>query len=212
MKFIAGIVILLIMLLYITSIAKKEYQTQIFDIRKVLPMSGSEPEYNPQQWNKDSIQSTHNCYAYLLDDIMPNIQKFPQPGVYGYINQSPGNNIESGGFTDDDTCDTMFKKMQNDIPETYRVNVNDRCMPGFYKGYFALDPGDDYHYFRQDSTGMFSHKPGKLKIFQLDSDGKAIYRPDLSEKNYGKTTNYTDNCYYFCVPVNTNVKYASLYS
>jgi len=181
-------------------------------LTQILPMSGSEPNYNPQNWNKKAIQKTHNCYAYMLDDIMPGIKTFPHPGIYGYEHRNFLDEVEPGGFTDQDTCFSIYQKIQNDIPNLYSVNMNKSCKKGFYKSFLTLDPKDDYHFYRQDSNGRFSHKPGKNKVTNKDSKGDLIYRPDLANKRYSDTRHYTNDCQYFCVPVNTNVKYSSLYT
>ena len=31
-------------------------------------MSGSEPKYNPDNWNHPLIKNSHNCYTYFLND------------------------------------------------------------------------------------------------------------------------------------------------
>jgi len=202
------LILLYLVYKYISSMKKK----QIFDIRNILPMSGSEPNYNATRWNDDNIISTHNCYAYLLDDIMPNITNFPQPGMYAYTQKLlQGELPEKSGFNRQDTCNSVFAKMQEDIPQLYTSTANDRCASGYYKGFLSMDPGDDYHFYRQDSNGLFSHKPGKLRVFRMDSRDNVIYRPDLAHKNYGPRTNYTVNCRYFCIPVETDIKYNKLY-
>ena len=178
--------------------------------QNILPMSGSEPDFDYNSWNDDKIISTHNCYAYLLDDLMPGINRFPQPGMYAAEkNRLPH---DEKGFKNNDTCDSFFNKLQKDIPELYFSLDNEKCNVGFYKGFFALDPTEDYHFYRQDSNGLFSHKPGDSIINRVDSDGNIIYKPDLAKKDYGFGTNYTINCNYFCVPVETDIKYNVLYN
>ena len=36
---------------------------------------------------------------------------------------------------------------------------------------------NDYHWYRQDSTGMFSHKPGKNPVTNKDNNGRPIRDP-----------------------------------
>ena len=203
---------ILILLYLVHKYTLRISNTCVFDIRNVLPMSGSEPDYNVTRWNDDEIISTHNCYAYLLDDIMPKITNSPQPCMYAYTQKLlQGELPETSGFNRQDTCNSVFAKMQEDIPQLYTSTDNDRCASGYYKGFLSMDPGDDYHFYRQDSSGLFSHKPGKLRVFRIDSHGDVIYRPDLAHKNYGPQTNYTVNCGYFCIPVETDIKYNLLY-
>ena len=37
------------------------------------PLSGSEPDYNPNKWNNNKkYKSNHNCYAYALNKFAGN--------------------------------------------------------------------------------------------------------------------------------------------
>jgi len=36
-------------------------------------MSGSEPNYNLSRWSEPVIEGSHNCYAYFLDDHIPEV-------------------------------------------------------------------------------------------------------------------------------------------
>ena len=84
-------------------------------------MSGDEPEYDPESWSEPSIEGSHNCYAYFLDDKIPRIQKKckqlcknknknnhhcvkkenscrrlkPQPGAWAFRNDSFASLIDS---------------------------------------------------------------------------------------------------------------------
>lgn len=37
-------------------------------------VSGSEPDYNPNEWADPLIEGSHNCYAYFLDDKIPRVK------------------------------------------------------------------------------------------------------------------------------------------
>ena len=37
--------------------------------------TGDEPEYDPESWSEPSIEGSHNCYAYFLDDHIPSVKK-----------------------------------------------------------------------------------------------------------------------------------------
>ena len=52
---------------------------------KISKMSGYEPQYDPSIWNDNkSVKTTHNCYAYSLNQITKRNGK-PQPGYFsGY--------------------------------------------------------------------------------------------------------------------------------
>jgi hypothetical protein len=59
----------------------KSIKTKTIGDDDFLPMSGSEPHYNPKIWNENyNDRLNHNCYAYVIDDCKPNRPKRPQPG------------------------------------------------------------------------------------------------------------------------------------
>jgi len=40
------------------------------------------------------------------------------------------------------------------------VDENQKCENGSFKVALVIDPGIDYHWYRQNSDGTWSHKPG----------------------------------------------------
>lgn len=158
----------------------------------ISPLSGSEPKWEPHVWNDTFVQENHNCYAYVLNAISSKRVGKPQPGYYGrypYLG------------LDDYNCLTFYKRLKKDIPSMYLINFNDRCRKGFYKGFIALDPKDsdqDYHFYRQDNDGMWSHKPGRSKAVRTDASDNVITNPVLADRNY-KYFNYSTPCFFFCL-------------
>jgi hypothetical protein len=157
-------------------------------------LSGSEPKYEPTKWNlKDNIRDTHNCYAYVINKISASRDNKPQPGYFsGY-----------GGITNSDyDCATFYQRMKKDIPGLYLINYKKKCQEGFHKGFIAIAPpteGDtDYHFYRQDSNGYWSHKPGRTEATDLDSVGKKIINPLMASRK-GSHFDYSVPCFYFCV-------------
>lgn len=153
-------------------------------------MSGSEYEYDPELWNKIyKIKNSHNCYSYALGKIIPSIESKAQPGyasAYNYIND---NNF---------TCKEFKNRLKKDSPGSYITKFNKPCLKGFYKIFLALDIPEDYHWWRQDSDGYWSHKPGSTEVTNLDADGKRIKNPLLSNRNFPHR-NYKTPCFYACV-------------
>lgn len=157
-----------------------------------LPISGSEPEYNPQKWNIKGIKKYNNCYSYLLDDPVKGLLGKPQPGMYGGIKTPLKYN----------DCDDFYRRIRADNPSVYLAKERERCRRGFYKGYLALDPKkDDYHFYRQDKSGIWSHKPGSKKVRQYDSKFNVIMVPREVEKK-NSPYHYTKECGYMCIPAN----------
>ena len=161
-----------------------------------LPLSGSEPEYEPEKWNSDPIlQKNHNCYAYVLDDLISGRENKPQPGTWSNTDNDAN---EAQKYS---SCPVMLGRIMADNNSIYPVQETEPCRKGFYKGYLTLHPGKDYHFYRQDSNGYFSHKRGKLAVEDTDAARNKIEVPRLAVKHYGDYS-YIDSCGYFCIPNN----------
>jgi hypothetical protein len=156
------------------------------------PLSGFEPKYQPNKWNnKESVKYNHNCYAYVLNTIAKREGK-PQPGYFA--NFPPINK-------DDYNCQAFYERLKKDIPSLYLTTFNEKCKKGFYKGFIAIDNKEedqDYHFYRQDNTGYWSHKPGRQDAVDYDSDFKKIKNPVIANRKY-KYFNYSKPCFFFCL-------------
>ena len=157
---------------------------------KKSPLSGSELEYNPDLWNKDStIRESHNCYSYALGKIIKKLRSKAQPGYasgYNYIKNT------------DYDCTKFRDRLKKDSPGSYLELFNKPCLPGFYKIFLALDPTNDYHWWKQDSNGFWSHKPGSTEVTNLDASGKKIINPLLSNRKFTHR-DYYKPCFFSCI-------------
>lgn len=168
------------------------------NIDTFLPVSGSEPHYNPKKWNDDiEDRYNHNCYAYFLDDLIHKRSKRPQPG-----HVDPNMNV----FRKQDyTREEISRRAVYDNPSIYCTHPEDKCEKGYYKGALVIDRYNNYHWLIQNSNGYWSHKPGQLPVTNTDADKKLIKDPrkanllyDNSDKGY--TLFYSDIGPFFCVP------------
>ena len=67
--------------------------------------------------------------------------------------------------------------MLKDNPLIKKLKKNQECPDGFYKiALFCISDGSDYHFYRQDNNGLWSHKFG-WKI-ATNKDGKTC-KPSL---------------------------------
>lgn len=159
----------------------------------ISPLSGAELAYEPEKWNKkSSIRTTHNCYSYALGKIRPGLESKAQPGY-----ASRHNHIRN----EDYNCKEFYNRLKQDSPGVYLQKFDIKCRPGFYKIFLALDPKNDYHWWRQDgknNVGNWSHKPGATDVTNLDASGKKIKNPLLSDRNF-KSLNYHKPCFFACV-------------
>ena len=163
-----------------------------------LPLSGSEPHYDPKKWNKElNDRLNHNCYAYFLDDLIKNRPKRPQPGHVD-------SNIEV--FRKQDyTREEISRRAIYDNPSIYCVNPDVPCKEGYYKGVLVIDRYNNYHWLVQNSNGYWSHKPGQLEVTNVDAKGNLIIDPRKSNFIYDRAYKqykllYSDIGPFFCVP------------
>lgn len=165
---------------------------------KGLPLSGSEPHYDPEKWNNNFMDRiNHNCYAYVLDDFVKDRAKRPQPGHRDKTIQT---------FRKQDyTREEMTRRAIYDNPSIYCTDPNAVCKKGYSKGVLVIDRYNNYHWLRQDSNSFWSHKPGQLPVTNKDADGNLIVDPSTANLIYDKERKeynliYSEIGPYFCIP------------
>ena len=158
--------------------------------KELSPPSGSELPYNPKLWNNnEEIRSTHNCYTYALGKIVQGLDSKAQPGYasgYEHIND------------DEYECKAFRERLKRDSPGSYLEKFDNSCLPGFYKVFLALDPKNDYHWWRQNKDQLWSHKPGSTDVTNVDASGKKIKNPLIANRNYS-SLNYYKPCFFACI-------------
>lgn len=175
---------------------------------RIAPVSKDTPKYNPTRWNKhEGIRGSLNCFAYAFDYFkLPKnctIDKcdasYPQPGrASGY---------PAWSNTNGKRCPDIIARIMGDIPEVRLTTFTDRCPKGFRKIAVVVDPNEDYHFYRQDSDGYWSHKPGATPVTRLDTTGRPIYDPMLATRdNKSSNLNYERFCGYLLVPITKNIR------
>lgn len=157
-----------------------------------MPLNGSELEYQPDSWNGSSVGS-YNCYAYALNTKN---HGFMQPG------QSEGHNFYN---TDDYLSKDVLIDMVEIDSENYGFDFKpigkfEQCDPGYYKVALVVDPDDDYHWYRQNYDGTWSHKPGGTNVTNLDNSNNVIYDPEICNRNSGYL-NYSEFYGFFQVNI-----------
>ncbi len=157
-----------------------------WSIIRMLPTSGAELSYNPSLWS-DDVENNNNCYAYAINNQTYNngqIWYKQQPGGYAGITLTtadfyyPASNIISAVESD-------FEDYSADCGENYvflSVDQYEVCPAGTYKVALVVAPGTDYHWYRQDSDGLWSHKPGTTPVLRTDNSGKLIIDPQIADR------------------------------
>jgi len=158
--------------------------------KEFSPLSGAENPYEPDKWNTDPmIRNNHNCYTYAMSKIVKGLRSKAQPGyASGY------NHIDDKDYD----CKAFYKRMKKDNSGSYATKFDDACIPGFYKVFLALDPQNDYHWWRMDNNSYWSHKPGSTNVVNVDASGNKIKNPYLANRKYD-SLNYYKPCFFACV-------------
>ena len=178
-------------LLYTSTKSKKE----------LSPISGSELDYEPDKWNKYNIKNSHNCYSYALGKRTTKIKNKPQPGYssgYKHIND---NEYE---------CNFFYNRLKKDVPASYIEKFDNKCLPGFYKIFLALDKKNDYHWYVQNKNKLWSHKPGHGEVTDIDASKNKIKNPSSANRDYGYL-NYNTSCFYACVHSDLSRAFYNIY-
>ena len=178
------------------------------------PLTGYEPDYKPEKYNRSKrIRESHNCFAYAFDHMdIPSLKEcsdtscpvpFHQPGrKSGY----PKWNAVKGK-----RCPDLIARLRADIHGIQTTTFTRKCPKGTSKIALVVDPHEDYHFYRQDSNGYWSHKPGAMPVTNLDAQGRLIYDPAIASRKYanksGSTLNYTEFCSYLCAPRNKPLRF-----
>lgn len=171
---------------------------------RVSPLSGYEPEYNPDKYNKTRrMRESHNCFAYAFDHVqLPPEDKcneescsipFHQPGrASGYPKWSKVKGKR---------CPDILARLKGDVPNLKTTTFEKRCPANTSKIALVVDEDEDYHFYRQDSNGYWSHKPGATHVTNTDATGRPIYDPELASRDYKKSNlNYDKFCAFMCAP------------
>lgn len=134
------------------------------------------PAYDPGFWNIPARQPYNNCYNYANNQAT---NTFAQPGR---ATGRPITGLSCGGVQPSAQSDGL-------IPT---ANFSAPLAPG--KGWYValvIWPGVDYHWYRQDNVGCWSHKPGQTAVRNTDNSGNRITDPRTCNRG-----GYTDFCTY----------------
>ena len=163
------------------------------------------PKYEPEKWNNNIyIRKSHNCYAYALDTInikLINLCKTKDKNSNSYFKCSRPQPNNPLGYSDISSCKTIEERMLIDNPKIKKVNkkLNLNEIP---KGYYLIalactKNNDNYHFYRRDSSGLWSHKNGWRKATNKDNKRRLIIDPKYSDRGDFKIF-----CGYYIVPIN----------
>lgn len=130
------------------------------------------PPYEPAMWNFAPTQANNNCYNYANDRVT---NTFAQPGKY--------HNAQYSALT----CASVQPAAVAD-KLTASANFSQAISDGWYVA-LVIWPNVDFHWYRQDKGGCWSHKPGGTAARNTDNSNKIIKDPQTADRG-----NYTQFC------------------
>lgn len=136
--------------------------------------------YNPGFWNNDpNVRAHNNCYNYASNK---RTDTFAQPGR------------GSGHIYTAITCSAVSQAALND-----GLHRRYACFPDSEKPRYlvalVIAPGPgfvDFHWYRKNKEGFWSHKPGGTAARNIDNSGRVITDPATCDRGP-----YTQFCGYF---------------
>ena len=172
-----------------------------------MPLSGSELDYDPEYWNTKTIINDEGKVEKLID--VTNCYSYALNAEKNYENQYrtmlPGLDVLSHEYIMEKhaTIDQIRTDLKSDS-QKYGFTLNEvsgteRCQPGTYKIACFIEPKTDFHFYRQNSDGTWSHKPGPwVKVINTDESGNIIMDPlKCNRKSPNSQRNYSTFVAYY---------------
>lgn len=148
-----------------------------------------EPAFDPGKWNDNAfIRMNNNCYNYANDKIT---NTFAQPGrANGYTLPMP---LTCPGVREGAVVDGLAPLANPNVSPAQGQVV---------ALVIAVTPFNDYHWYRRDINGKWSHKPGQTPATNRDNSGRAIDDPSICDRGA-----YANFCGFFlAVPSLTRIR------
>ena len=138
------------------------------------------PTYEPETWNDGGYcQETNNCYTFMQDN------KSISQGRRGGINPGDRGDKSLKSFSDI-TLEKVLKAAISDgkikIPNF--LNKLGFGKRGYSEIYLAVGDNCDYHWYKRDNNGLWSHKRGTDPVINYDASGHLITNPAKANRNY----------------------------
>ena len=135
------------------------------------------PKLKIEFWNDYNIVYQNNCYNYSTNRSSLD---FAQPGS------------ASGSIYKSLTCTSVYEAASKDLgmvpsPFFKFTDKKDATLIAL-----VVWPGGDFHWYRRDDNGKWSHKMGSTPATDKDDSGKEILDPEKADRG-----RYKDFCGYF---------------
>ena len=178
--------------------------------QRLSKISASNRSFNKSPF----VRESHNCYSYFLNlhsnkatEICKNElnkENYCRRSQPGYASGYPRL------LTKDFNCNEIVKRTLDDNPKMFKTTQKKKCPIDYYKGAVVVAPGVDYHYYRLNDEGIWTHKPGYKPSTYLDAKNNIIKDPLKANRKYSERLNYKDFCGYMCIPRNPLLKHMKM--
>lgn len=148
--------------------------THITQARKIIEENNYPLDYNPMEW-KDYLDS--NCYAYALG------LKLDEGFLIGdFIGRRVTKHTPI-----DIQIEILCEELEELGFEVLKCDTLDIIPENSFKLYIEWNESNEYHFIRQDSDGLWSHKASCFFPVRQDKFGYLIVDPDdyFEGKKYG---------------------------
>jgi hypothetical protein len=163
---------------------EEEKAAETRDTEKLAPCIIRNTPYNPGFWNNDPyVLRNNNCYNYSMNCRS---DTFAQPGR---ISGHPNNVMQ---------CANVITAAEWDGCKRF-------CSASNKNVALVVWPGRDYHWYRKNSEGFWSHKPGSTPVRNTDSCGRLIDGIQIAPHNCCRGP-YTQFCSYMFSPTGMRVR------
>lgn len=141
------------------------------------------------KWGKETL-SKGNCYRYAVNDPMKSGEEhapFPggaDPGGHVTCEQivSGSKKFSALDGVKDKPCEKGYRKIS--------AVIQDKSAPGW----------NDYHWYRLEKSGFWTHKRGTGPVEDKDASGNPITDPEKANRKYPAQPEYDKFCGYLCIP------------
>ena len=164
----------------------------------ILRTNGYELDFNPDYWN-NFFQTSTVCYNYALDSTIHFRMTIGESyegyfdlydDIEYYVEYDSNHITYFNQLTNEDVVGFVFIPLEDE----YEV-----CPEGTYRVALFVDPILlDYHWYRQNSDGTWSHKPSLNTVRNVDSNNNVIFNP-LSCSRQESPFNYSDFVGFYAV-------------
>lgn len=169
----------------------------LFTIVTYLSRKESFLKADDELWESRENVSYNNCYAYAFTDMDSSRKTKPQPGFKHNLQPLTRNEF---------SCQNLIDRVLLDHPDAIFIgnspDINySPCGFDHHMIFLAIDnegENRDYHFYRRNSRGFWTHKPGSTEVYHTDAEGNIITNPYYANRNYN-VFQYTIPCGFFCV-------------